>query len=301
VSDSGLGAELQLTGSSVSENGNIVLHSGTVVITATGTASGDDATVGSSGNIDVSGLAPHIYNLTKYTNGGNVTLNSANGNVNISGAINVSALSGIGTADSQAGNAGSLTLQAPNGTISPGGTIQGQGGVVTSAGGTVLSQGKGGTFSLDVGSLSPGNLDAIEAILNPVKTGAIAADSYVGGFTNSQSIRVRTGSIVVDNVLAATSVNLSADNGDIQVTATGRIDATSSENGLIDTTTVTQMQNGVPVTSLTNPGATGGTINLSAGGSVVLDSGSLLSVHRRVWLRHCRSEYQRRRNGRSFG
>ena len=292
--DNGLGAELQLTGSSVSDTSNIVLHSGSITLAATGTASGSDVSIGTAGNVDVSGLAPNINNLTKYTDGGNVTLSSAHGNVNVSGAINVSAQSGQGTADSVAANAGSLTVKAQNGTFTPGGTINGQAGVVTSGNGTVLSQGNGGSFALDVGSLPSGILDAMEAVLTPsAASGPVAGDTYVGGFTQSQSIRVRSGSIVVDGVVAAQTVDLTADNGDIEVTSTGRIDATAPVNGLIDTTTVTQMENGAPVTTLTNPGATGGTIMLAAGvtnpgtvdptsgiawGSVVLDSGSLLSV-----------------------
>ncbi len=291
--DSGLAAELQISGSSVYENSNIVLHSGSVTLSATGAAGGSDVAIGANGSVDVSGLAPDIYSLTKYTNGGSVTLNSKNGNVRVNGAVNVSAASGTGTTDSGAGNAGSLSVSAQNGTFTPGGTITGQGGVVSSSSGTVLAQGNGGTFSLDVGSLAPGSFDAIETELNPSESGPVAGDTYVGGFTQSQSIRVRNGSIVVDGTVAAQTVNLSADNGYIEVTSTGRIDATSSQNGVIDTTTVTSTQNGAPVTTLTHPGAIGGAVTLAAGvsapgtidptsgiayGSVVLDSGSLVSA-----------------------
>jgi len=87
-----------------------------------------------------------------------------------------------------------------------------------------------GIFSLNVGSLPSGNLDAIETVLNPVETGH-GGDTYAGGFTQSQSVRVHNGSLLIDDVVAAETVNLSTDNGNIEVTATGRIDATAPGTG----------------------------------------------------------------------
>ncbi len=69
------------------------------------------------------------------------------------------------------------------------------------------------------------------------------------GFTASQNMRIRSGDVTVADVKAR-SYTLSADSGDITVT------------GLIDAS-----------------GITGGSINLFAGRSVVLQSGSMLTVH----------------------
>ena len=109
-----LGASLSLSGSSVTQNsGSIVLHSGALALQATG-AAGSDGNVLIGGTLDVSGVAPEFYQLTKYTNGGEITLGSLGGNVTIgsSGLVNVSAASGAGTVDSGAGNGGSVTIDA---------------------------------------------------------------------------------------------------------------------------------------------------------------------------------------------
>jgi hypothetical protein len=108
--------------------------------------------------------------------------------------------------------------------------------------GTLLGRGGGGgengTFSLDAGSIPGGSVEPI--------TNALAA----GGFMKSVSIRDRDdASISVDGVVTAQTFDLSADSGSI--TVTGMINAS---------------------------GATGGTINLIAGGSVTLESGAVLTV-----------------------
>jgi hypothetical protein len=71
----------------------------------------------------------------------------------------------------------------------------------------------------------------------------------LNGFTQSRSIRVRTGDVLLDGLATAHTVDVSADNGSILVT--GTIDAS---------------------------GATGGTIDLAASGSVTLEQNSRLSV-----------------------
>ncbi len=74
---------------------------------------------------------------------------------------------------------------------------------------------------------------------------------FAGGFTQAQSLRVRTGDVLIDGPVRARTFDLSADSGNIEVNSAGSIDAS---------------------------GATGGTIELDAGGSVTLDGGSMLSV-----------------------
>ena len=71
----------------------------------------------------------------------------------------------------------------------------------------------------------------------------------LNGFTQSRSIRVRNGDVLLDGLATAQTFDLSADNGSI--TVTGTIDAS---------------------------GATGGTIDLAASGSVILEQNSRLSV-----------------------
>ncbi len=71
----------------------------------------------------------------------------------------------------------------------------------------------------------------------------------LNGFVQSRSIRVRNGDVLLDGLATAHTFDLSADNGTISVT--GTIDAS---------------------------GATGGTIDLAASGSVILEQNSRLSV-----------------------
>src|SRR5262249_23066925 len=75
-----LGASLTLVGASISENGNIILPSGSLMLHATA----GDVTVGTTtiggknvgGTLDVSGTAQSFFDQTKYTSGGQITLTS---------------------------------------------------------------------------------------------------------------------------------------------------------------------------------------------------------------------------------
>ena len=98
---------LTISGSSITQqSGEIVLHSGSLSLDATGTGTG--ASVVIDGTLDVSGVSPTFYDLTKYTNGGEIELASSNGSVNVgrTGSIDLAAASGTGSVDSGAGNGG---------------------------------------------------------------------------------------------------------------------------------------------------------------------------------------------------
>jgi filamentous hemagglutinin family protein len=193
----GLGASLTLTGANVTADGIIRLPSGVVNLHA---ISGN---VLADGTIDVSGTAQSFFDLTKYTNGGAVSLSSDNGYVLVppGSLIDVAAQPG-------GGNAGSLAISAPTGFLLSGGTLLGQGG----------EGGQNGSFSLDTGVL---------ATLAPL-------DRYLdaGSFSLARSIRVRTGDVTVDGETSVHSFNLSADAGSI--TVVGKIDASGVEGGNID-------------------------------------------------------------------
>ena len=100
------------------------------------------------------------------------------------------------------------------------------------------ASGQGGMFALDAGSLPGGSVDPLDAVLDK------------GGFSRSISIRDRNDAVVsLTGTAKSHSYSLSADHGSIDVT--GEIDAS---------------------------GATGGTIDLVASGSVTLESGAKLTV-----------------------
>jgi filamentous hemagglutinin family protein len=215
---SGLGASLTISGASVTDNIGIVLPSGSVTLHAiTG-----NVTVGnlSAAPIDVGGTAQTFFDLVKYTNGGLVNLVADHGSVNIAAAasVNVGAQPG-------GGDAGTLAVSVPDGSLTVNGDLNGAAG----------ANGQNGSFILDVGSLP--TLAGLSSILNQAS------------FTDSRSIRVRTGNVLVDGLTTSHDFSLSADQGSITV------------RGTID-----------------GSGPTGGSIDLDASGSLILQSGSLLTV-----------------------
>src|SRR5262249_31667986 len=156
-----------------------------------------------SSTLDVSGTAQSFFDVVKYTNGGAITLISDQGNVNVGVDAAVSV-----NAQSVAGDAGSVAVSAPNGLFALGGTLTGQAG----------TNGKGGSFSLDVSQLT--TLGSVNTALN------------AAGFPQSRSCRVRTGAVLVDGLAASHVFNLSADQGSI--TVTGTIDSSGELGGAID-------------------------------------------------------------------
>ena len=236
----GLGASLDLIAQSITDNGNITLPSGTLKLEATT----GDLEVGNEGPavLNVGGTTKAFNDLAEYTSGGEITLSSDAGSVVLDSAATVTVSAPAGGA-----NAGTLSVNAPLGIFTSAGSImQGSGG----AGGT------NGTFSLDVGTVGV-STTLVGNDLTPLET---ALD--LGGFTQSQSIRVRGGTVggatyddvYVDGLTNANQVNalsydLSADAGSIIV------------NGEINAS-----------------GVTGGSIDLAASGSVVLSPTAVLTV-----------------------
>ena len=212
-----LAASLALTGSNINQkSGKVVLHSGSLSLTSNGPTGSPGATaVAVNGTLDVSGVAATYYNLNKFTDGGQVTLSSFNGNVSLGaeGLIDVSAASGVGTVDSGAASAGGLTVHAA-GLFTPG-QINGAAGVVTELG-AVIAQGKGGAFSVDVGSLDV--LGVGDGQVSSIETG-------LTGFT-SQTIRDRNDPLVtLDGTVKSADFSLYADKGSLVVG--GTVDASN--------------------------------------------------------------------------
>jgi filamentous hemagglutinin family protein len=236
---SGLAATLSLSGATVTENGNILLPSGTVNLTATGAAGA--LTV--NGKLNVNGLAENFYNVTEYTDAGQINLTSNQGGV----TINTGAVLDV-AAQPGGGNAGTLSVTAPNGQFTVAdNTMFGQAGV----GGT------GGNFVLDVNSV-PGNSVA------PIDT---ALDA--GGFTQSRNYRIATGDITVGNATAL-NYTLSTDSGDIAVN--GTINASGPTGGSI--TLIASGSVNLANGSVLNAAGLQGFNSAGQGGSVSLEAGS---------------------------
>ncbi len=200
----GLGAHLKLIGSSVTENSSVVLHSGSVSVEATGTDNAADRDLTIGGRIDVSGAAQHFYDLTRYTDGGNVTLSSDLGKITLGSTSRVS------VAASNA-NPGQISIAAPNGSLA-----------IASGAGVSGSGLGGGSFSLDSAGLSGGSFASLAAVLK------------VGGFNGSIAIRDRSdANVLIDSNVAAHTFSVSADRGSIEIAQNVTVDASGITGGSI--------------------------------------------------------------------
>lgn len=214
ISGGGLGSSLEIRGASIAANTNIVLPSGSVTLRAT---TGD---ISIGGQIAVGGTKQSFGSVTKFTDAGEVRLVADVGNVSLDEAGTISV-----AADAGGGNAGLLSVEVVNGAFTSTGTLLGQRG----------AGGRNGSFELVAETL-------------PTLTG-LSDSLTAAALTESQTVRVRTGDVLIDGTTKAHTFNLSADQGAITVT------------GLIDAS-----------------GRTGGAISLSASGSVILEDGALLTV-----------------------
>lgn len=198
VFDSGLGATYSFTGQNTTVNADIIMPSGSVNVFATA----GDVTIG--GLIDVSGRALPFFDITSYTDGGEVVLSAVGGDVSIlSGGIDVSAPAG-------GGDAGEILVSAPSGNLLLSAPLRGSAGV----------GGAGGRFAadlLDAGGLS--GIDLFNVILDD------------GGFFESRAFRIRTGDVAMAGNATARSFSLFVDQGRLDIT--GSIDASGATGGMI--------------------------------------------------------------------
>ncbi|MEO7932814.1 MAG: filamentous hemagglutinin family protein [Chthoniobacterales bacterium] len=239
-SSEGLGARLNLQGSSVTVNSDVILHSGLLSISATGGLASDGVFIG--GKLDVSGTARRFFDLIRYTTGGEIELTSQTGDIVVdSGSeLNISA----------EGNAGTLSVSTPKGNFLLAGKLLGTAG----------SGATSGSFSLDVSEMPDADL--------------LSASLDVGGFANSRSYRVRNGDVTLGGFVRAQSYSLSTDHGSIFVSGSGEIDASGTIGGSIrlvaSEDVVLESSSLLTVEGDTfNHAGKGGSISLEAGSGVL--------------------------------
>jgi filamentous hemagglutinin family protein len=237
----GLGASLSLTGAAVDSATMIQLPSGSLTVVAT---TGDLSVTG--GALDVSGTARHFFDVNKYTNGGQISLMADAGDLTIGSDAKISV-----AADADGGSAGTLAVAAPVGTFSI------AEGVVN---GTAGAGGLGGNFSLDARTI-PGTDSSASHL---AALGQALAD---GGFDRTVNLHVRQGNVVADGTIRAHDFTLSADQGSI--TVMGTLDASG-----LDGSTQSNPLGG----TINAADPTGGSIDLSAAGNLVLAPGSWLTA-----------------------
>jgi filamentous hemagglutinin family protein len=231
----GAGTTLSFTGATVSANTTLSAPSGKISIHAT---SGDvNVGGGAIASLDVSGVSKTIQTATMTADAGSISIQSDEGNVNLghSSSMNLSA--------SGSSSAGTLLISAPVGTLALDANSK-----LNATGGS--TGGANGVFSLDVSTLDTTGQGL--SLLSTIIPQLSPDENDIGGFTKSLSFRIRSGDVDVDTYVKSMAFSLSADQGLIDVTPNGVIDAS---------------------------GPTGGKISLQASGSVILEPNSFLNVH----------------------
>jgi filamentous hemagglutinin family protein len=199
MSDS-LGAEINLTGNTINDSTSILAASGKVTLTATG-----NINLNADSRIDVSGLTVSMFDQKVPTFGGDVSLESTQGNI-VQAASSVINVSAIGA------DAGSLTITATGAS----------GGQVT-LGGNLLGSSTGdfNAGAFDVRAQNVGDFTLLNQLLD------------IGGFFYSRSFDIKQGNITVaaGTTIKAHTADISVDNGSL--TISGVIDASGTSPGSI--------------------------------------------------------------------
>ncbi len=202
-----LGATLELRGKSIGLEGSIVLPSGRLVLAAT-----DGIALGNASRIDLSGRKVSLFDVDKYSWGGDFVLSSAAGNITqaAGSVIDVSARNNRG------GTVEATALGADAGRVELLGAIRGSSGGTYDAGGTVVPYDAG---ELTVRAQTLGDFADLNNRLNE------------GGVFGARRFQVKQGDLVVGDGVKAREVSIAVDGGSLRVD--GRIDASGFQVGSI--------------------------------------------------------------------
>jgi filamentous hemagglutinin family protein len=196
----GLGAEINLAGNKISDSTSIIAASGKITFNSTG-----DIMFAAGSVIDVSGRTIQISDQSVSTFGGDIVVESAQGNI-LQAADSTFNVSAIGN------DAGSLKMTATN---SAGGRVLLAGLLLGSSTGNHVS----GAF--DVRAQNIGDFANINAKLDS------------GGFFGSRSFDIKQGDVTIGagTTIKAHNVSISIDSGNL--TVSGTIDASGATPGTI--------------------------------------------------------------------
>ena len=191
----GLGGTLTLEGSSVNVGTSFLFPSGSVTLRGT---TGD---VVLTGKILASGTQQNLADLIRFSDGGEIRLESLLGSIQLVAGSEMAVSAAAG-----GGNAGLISLKAANGTVAFEGSLAGNAG----------QGGRSGSISVDLRQLP--------------STSALTALNE-GGFLQSRDLRVRSGDVLVQGTNSANQFRLAADAGNI--TVSGTVNAAGRTGGMI--------------------------------------------------------------------
>ncbi|ABR91211.1 Uncharacterized giant conserved protein [Janthinobacterium sp. Marseille] len=214
VANDALGAELSLHGNNVSVASKVVLPSGKLKLIAD-----EDLILTDAAQIDLAGRKIVFHDLDKYSWGGDVILESRNGDIVQAAGSTID----ISAVNNKAGSLTAVALADAAGMVDLQGRILGGSSGYYDAGGTLVPYLAG---SIEVRAQTLGNsgtLDSQFAALNTRLT--------EGNVFGSRNFQLKQGDLSIGNELKAGVINVSVDNGSL--TVVGTIDASGERVGNI--------------------------------------------------------------------
>ncbi|MGO4712938.1 filamentous haemagglutinin family protein [Bradyrhizobium sp. 2TAF24] len=202
-----LGAQLKLAGANILIDSSVVLPSGHFTVNASG-----DIVLGGNARLDLAGRAVPMFDITKYSWGGDLILTSSAGNIRqeAGSTIDVSA---------ERNRAGTITVTALGngaGRVELAGALRGTASGRYDAGGTLVPY-----DAADV---------TVQAQVLPDFAG-LNARLNDGGMFGARRFQIKQGDVVVGNEVRARNVEIVADGGNL--TVNGTIDASGVQVGSI--------------------------------------------------------------------
>ncbi len=269
------GAELRLSGQTVQLDTAVVLPSGKLVVSAD-----EDLRLGDRAQLDLAGRSIALLDQTRYSWGGDVSLQSLHGNISQAAGSRID----VSARQNHAGLLSVIALDDEAGRVSLQGQLLGSSSGSEDVGGSRVPYRAGG-LELRARQFGDGpDLSADFAAFNQRLN--------EGGVTGSRSFQIRQGDLTIGNELRAHAVSVSLDGG--RLTMAGTIDASGEQVGSIHLAAA----NGLTVAGTALLDAHGTALRVDSSGQiidspnramVVLDSGRgtlTLSEGARVDLRH---------------
>ncbi|NWE16412.1 filamentous haemagglutinin family protein [Pseudomonas yamanorum] len=211
----GYGGELSFKGQTIRLATAVVLPSGKVTLQAT-----DDVVLTDDALIDVAGRAVVFNDITQYGAGGDVLLDSRDGNIRQAAGSTID----LSARYNQGGRLRAVAVNAAGGTVDLQGKILGGSSGYYNAGGTYVPY-LGGILEIQAQRLgASGSLDQQFAALNQRLN--------EGGVFGARSFQLKQGNLTIGDGLKANTINVSVDNGSLRVS--GRVDASGERVGSIN-------------------------------------------------------------------
>ncbi|WP_052494637.1 filamentous haemagglutinin family protein [Cupriavidus basilensis] len=202
-----LGAEIALNGNSVALDSTVVLPSGKLTVSAE-----RDVVLRDGARLDLAGRKLDFYDVSKYSWGGDVVLESRAGDVRQAAG----ALIDVSAKENRAGKLTVLALGAGAGTIDLRGSVLGGSSGHYDAGGTLVPYAAGGS---DIRAQQIADFTGLNQRLNEGKLSGI------------RSFQLKQGDLAIGDELKAREISVSVDGG--KLTVTGTIDASGEQVGSI--------------------------------------------------------------------